>query len=279
MNTQTNKTTKGAKKGAVVAAAAPKKEEKAVAVRKTTAAATPLSAQDQAAWGVQKLTHRDIIIPKLLAMQPMSKKVTAGEAAFGDFLDSLSGDVVGSINKPIEFIPFYMEKVYTVMEDKLGKFEFLKQVPITPENEDEEFEQVNPENKKPQKWYRTMQYYVLLPNEVEAGTAMPYVLSFRSSSARAGQKLSTTMYVRNIKAGKVPASMAMMLGGVKKTNDKGTFIVMDVSESRESTEAEVAECFNWLKTIKAGAAKVDHSDLAEEAGEARAAPTDGNEEY
>lgn len=243
----------------------PEAAETAVTVREPQLP-TMGSAADLDAWGVTALTAKDIVIPKILPMQAMSKKVTADEAKFGDLIDSLTNEVLGDTKNPIEFIPFFMEKVYVVMEEKDNKFTFANQVPITAKNEDQEFEAVNPETGIKQKWYRTLNFYVLFPKQVEANEAIPYLLSFRSTSARAGQKLATTMFMKNLKAGKTPASTVMELSYSKKSNDKGTFGVLDVRELRASTPEQISEAFLWVKTIKSGRTKVDHSDLEREAG-------------
>lgn len=234
---------------------------------------------DLSAWGVQEhnLTARDVVIPKILAMQAMSKLVTAGEAKFGEFRESLNNVILGTEKEPLEFVPFHMEKVYVVMREEKGKFKFHHQEPITSMTEGHEFEAVSAEGAK-EKWYRTMNFYVLLPKELEEGTAIPYLLCFRSSSAKAGQKLCTTMFMRNLKAGKTPAAMVLELSGVKTTNDKGTFIVMDVKEKRASTNKEIEEAFSWNQTIRGGSVKVDHSDLeAESSGAAAGAAPESTE--
>ena len=214
-------------------------------------------------WGAPQITARDVAIPKILAMQAMSKPVTDGEAKFGEFRDSLNGVVVGDINNPIEFIPFFMEKVFVVMAEEKGTFRFRKQVPITAANEDHAYEAVG-EDGAPEKWFRTQNFYCLSPKEIKDGTAIPFMISFRSSSARAGQKIGTQMFMKNPKAGKSPAGAVMELSGAKTSNDKGTFIVMDARWKRDSTRPEVAEAFEWVKTIRAGAVKVDHSDIEQE---------------
>jgi hypothetical protein len=251
-------------------------QSKAVVTAETTAVAPRTTQADLAAWGVHEsmLTSKDIQIPKILPMQAMSKLVTNGDAKFGEFRESLDNRVLGDLNSPLEFVPFFMEKCYVVMRLKEGKFRWNRSVPIVPANEDHPFE-AQSEDGHAEKWYRTMNFYVLLPDEVKKGCAIPYVLSFRSSSARAGQKLTTRMYVKNLQAGATPASMAMKLLGTKTTNDKGTFVVLDVETLRESTEQEVAECFDWVKKIRGGNVKVDQSDLEQEATEratAQAAP-------
>lgn len=223
-------------------------------------------------WGAPQLTAQDVVLPKILAMQGMSKLVTDGNAVMGEFRDSLNNVVLGDLKTPIEFIPFHLEKVYVVMEEKEKKFRFHHQEPITPANEKHAFEAVG-ENGAPQKWYRTMNVFALLPKDVQDGAALPYIISFRSTSANAGRKVATTMYLKNVKAGKTPAAMVLELSGTRQSNDKGTYIVMDAVEKRPSTEAEIAACFEWVKVVRAGQTRIDHSDLEKEAeASAPAAP-------
>lgn len=259
-------------------AKAAKKEETAVATKSADTGLTTLPAYDPAVWGAPSITAKDIVIPKILAMQAMTKAVIDGSAKFGEFRESLSGVVLGDTQTPIEFIPFHMEKVWIIFEKegKGDKFKFSGVIPIIPANENLTYEGENDEG-TPIKRYRTLNFYVLLPKEVEAGTAIPYMLSFRSSSAKAGTKLTTMMYMKNIKAGKLPASTVMTLHGEKTQNDDGTFIVMDVKEKRESTAKEVHEAFEWVKTVRSGAVKVDHSDLEAAPVQDRARPVQASE--
>lgn len=259
------------------------KETETTAVATAPAGAVP-AIFNPSDWGVPTVSARDIVIPKILAMQGLSKKVTDGEAVLGEFRDSLNNAKLGDTKNPIEFIPFYMEKVWIVFEDRraagaqLPNFKFIKTVAIDSSNENWPYEEVL--NGVLIRRDRTMNFYCLLPAQVKDGTGIPHVLSFRRTSLRAGQKLATTMFMKNIKAGKTPASMVMEISGTKTSNDKGTFIVLDVKEKRASTEAEVAEAFNWVKAIRTGTTKVDDSDLQAEATTYTAQePVDGSDQY
>lgn len=232
---------------------------------------------DMDIWGMPKLTAQDVVLPKILAMQGMSKLVTDGLAVMGEFRDSLNNVVLGDLKNPIEFIPFHLEKVFVVMEEEKEKYRFHHQEPITPENEKHAFEDKGEKGAK-QKWYRTINVYALLPKDVKDGAALPFVISFRSTSANAGRKVATTMYLKNVKAGKTPAAMVLELSGTRRENDKGKFIVMDAVEKRASTEAEVQACFEWVKVVRAGQTQVDHSDLEKEA-EATAAAAPESTDY
>ena len=57
--------------------------------------------------------------------------------------------------------------------------------------------------------------------------------------------------------------MAMKLNGKLQSNDKGTYVVLDTAVSREASAKEVMAALELFKMVKAGAAKVDHSDVVE----------------
>lgn len=232
-----------------------------------------------AAWGKQELTAKDIVIPKIFAMQGLSKPVTNGEAKMGEFRDS-NGILLGGLDKPIEFIPFYRTVEWVIFRKNGDVFKFQRIEAITPQNENNQME-ITDDDGNEEKWYRTTNYFCLLPHEMEDGGALPYLLSFRSTSARAGSQIATTMYIKNIKPRALPperqheatpASTVMKLVGEKVTNDKGTFIVMKAQEVRLSTPQQVAEAFAWVQTIQKGAVKVDHSDLENEVNRGRSEP-------
>lgn len=211
-----------------------------------------LAAQNLDAWGESPVSSRDIIIPKILAMQGLSELVTEGKAAFGDFVDSVSGEVLGSITKPLKFVPFYMEKVWIISSKKQGdqKFEFEKYEPVTPNNLDKPFTEFIMDREYKNEY--SLQFYVLRPED----PSIPYVISFKSTSSRAGKILSTQMYVRNRAAGLTPASYVMELGGKKEKNDKGTFVVMETKPVEKTSPELLVEAMNWLQIIRQGGAKV-----------------------
>lgn len=240
-------------------------KEQSVVVQEQAGLPATEAPVDLAAWGLEDMSAKDIMIPKIFIMQAMSKQVTAGDAKFGEFRDSLNNNILSDGKTPIEFVPFLRERCYVIMREEKGQYKFKTTVPITPANEDWDFEAVDEDGAR-LKRYRTQSFYALLVKDIKEGSAIPHMISFRSSSSKAGQKLTTTMYVKNIAAKKSPAAMVMELSANKQTNEKGTFMVLDVKEKRPSTTEEVAECFSWVKTIMGGKVKVDHSDLENEAG-------------
>lgn len=234
--------------------------------------ALAVSEMMDADWGNGGLVAKDIIIPRINVMQPMSEKVTGGKAAFGEVRESLNNTLLGGFGTaPLEIVPFLMEKVFIVFdssdpEDK----KYLRMEPITPSNEDAAYEDEEKDDKGDYRKisrFRTMNFYVLLADELKMGTAIPYLLSLSKTSLQAGKKLATQMYVKNINSGKLPASVICSLSVDKQSQDKKTWAVFDIAPSKETPVEWTLEAFKWLKTIKAGKTKVDTEAFVEESKE------------
>jgi hypothetical protein len=228
---------------------------------------TGMNASD---WGNGGVSAQDIIIPRILLMQPMSQKVTGGEAAFCEFRESLSNDLIGGIEAPFQIIPFHLEKVWIEFNvDDPNEKEFLQVVPITPQNQQLPYEyEYRDEDGKLCKGMRdyTMNFYVLRPEDIEIGAAIPYILSMRRSSLMAGKKLATQMYVKNTNAGKTPASTIMTVSCSKTTNDKKqTYAIMDIKPLKAAGDAYVREAFKWVSLIQQGKTKAHEESYTEEA--------------
>lgn len=217
-------------------------------------------------WGTQEVSSNDILIPKILAMQGLSQLVADGKAAIGELRDSVNGTFLGSPDKPLEFIPVHIDKVWVISEKKGDRFQYSRTEPVTRANENLPWEEIDEDGIVVRRDY-TMNCYCLLPVDIENGFPIPYTISFRRTSLRAGKKLFTQMYVRNRQAGLIPAAMKMLLSVQKIKNDKGTFFVFDTDISCKATADEQNAAFALFKTIQSGGAKVDDSDLAEEVSE------------
>jgi hypothetical protein len=229
-------------------------------------------ATDLSAWGeMQTVTAKDVIIPKILPQQHMSEKVKGKLSEYGEFRDTVANRKFGDLETPFEVIPFYMVKTwyeFDIVTNKAGarKREFSRVIPIQDNATKPGYNDDLPYTDEGGKVERdrVMDFYVLIPSEVAAGVSMPYVLSFRRTSLKAGQKIASQMFMTNLRAGKVPAAVSMLISGKDVSNDDGSFVVVDALPNRESTAEEIRECLNWLKMIRAGQTKVDDSDIKEE---------------
>lgn len=218
------------------------------------------------AWGNDvHISSKDILISKILPMQGPSKLVAERKAQMGEYRDSVTEELLGSIDKPLEFIPVHVEKFWIVSKEINGKLEYQTMEPMTRENEDRQWE-VTIDGVRHRNDYN-YRYYVLFPKDVAAGNPIPYILQFRRTSVKGGKKLFTQMFIRNRQVGKVPPAYVMNLTGQMTTNDLGTFVTIDVAVNRESTKKEIAAAFEIKKAISAGTTnKVDDSDIKTDTG-------------
>lgn len=217
-----------------------------------------ITKQTADSWATPQMSADDLVIPKILAMQGLSDAVTNGTAKFGEFRESIGNNLIGSIEKPFEFIPVFAQKLWLVFDATTKKKEFLKTVPLTEANKDHPFEGLNPETKKNEQWQRVYSFYVLLPDEVKAGSSMPYIINFKGTSFQAGKILFTQSFIINARTGGNPASLVMRLHGEKQSNDMGTFVVMKTAIARKSSAAEIAEALKWNGLLQTLSVKPDH---------------------
>ena len=78
---------------------------------------------------------------------------------------------------------------------------------------------------------------------------IPYSFTFKKSSAQAGRKLNTIMYVRNKIAGRAPWAAQVELFSVKRSVDKNTFWTMDVKQGSACTPEQIALAEKWYQQI------------------------------
>jgi len=237
-----------------------------VVVKQENAVSTDVQAL--ADWGAPMPLGQDIVISKVLPMQAMSKFVLDGKAQIGDFRDSLTGAKLGSIAEPMPLLPFHVEKFWDVMQpNEKGDFKWIRSEPLVENPVDPKYNDNLPWMDKldgiETKRIRRMNFYVLRPSEIADGSAIPFILSFKSTSFKEGKKLFTQMYLRNRKVGLPPPGYLIILGGRKEKNDDGQWIVPEFELGPKAEPAQIKEALNWFKLIQKGSVKVDDSDLGE----------------
>lgn len=210
---------------------------------------TEVTAYDASEWGDVVVESKDLILPKILLQQALSEAVKTRVARDGDFVNTLTNSVCSDEKGNVSVLPFYCRQTYVIEKWNSKKFEFLKVVPCLPGEEPKPFEEnINGERFKNSHVY---EFFCLLP---DGGT--PAIVSFRSTSHLAGKQLFNILYLQNPQQKKTPAHNWITLGRKDKTNDMGTFWVMDFSIGRESTQEELETCKTWIGTIKKAAFKV-----------------------
>ena len=245
------------------------------AVAEAPKAGLPASiASNVADWGRNEMSSKDMVISRLIVMQPTSKLVASGDQGFvqGDMVDSLTNRKLGSYKAPTEIIPFDMRRNFieydvTAGEDIKNK-KFLRVTPITAKNENLPYKdsEKSAEGKtiKVSRDY-VLEFFCLSPEDVKNGSAVPFIISFRRSALKNGKKLATQMYVTNHAAKLIPPAQTVELFTSKETDGDNTWAMLNVNldpgKMRRTSEEGLKSAFDWFKRIRSGEVKVDDSEL------------------
>jgi hypothetical protein len=240
----------------------------------------------QGGWGTEGVDSSDILIPKLLMMQGLSKLVSADKAQMGDIVNSVTNEVLGTARekdrKPVTIIPIMTYKTWVEHEIIGDKRKFLRIIPMDKTNADlpNESEGTGELTGKLISRDRALNFYVLVKGD-ESG--LPYAMTFKRTSYRTGQKLATHFKTCELAAlrGKPvpPAATTFNVCGNKVTNDDGTFYVLDIEPGEKTTGDDLQRAYEWWMTLKKSTVKVDNSDLTtDSAAEATFGATSGEDD-
>lgn len=230
-------------------------------VKKETQAVT--SAFAKKAHQTSQVDRADILLPKLLLMQGPSALVADELAQMGDIVNSVTSSVLGGKEKALAFIPLFHFKDLAKFEIKDGeKPKFLSLHPWTKETATWPWDEVV--GGKKIKNIARLNFYVLLESEADKATALPYLLSFSSTSYQNGKKL-TTHFAQADMAGLQACSMTFNLNSKKEKNDKGTYYIFDISPKSETNEKYLPKIEFWWDILAKGLYQVDETDLETEA--------------
>ncbi len=249
-------------------------EKKALAVKETNAVMTVSDEEFMAVVPQQDMTANDVMIPKILVMQPMSPRVVAQDSAFGDLVETLgyrtlaNAKTAKSDSSPLLIIPihwakYWINKKHNAQTNRWD-FEGIVKMDHANQNLDMWEEWQGKDGAMRKREYMHL-FHVLIPGE-----PIPYAIAFKGSSKKSGDALVTQMFTINkkIKADKAylnsPMGKAIKITPVITTKNNNTFCTMEISVDRNSTFEEACECLQWSKQISSGTTQTDHSDLAEE---------------
>lgn len=197
---------------------------------------------------------KDLILPKALLMHPTSDLVKKGVRNIGEIIKSNTEEVIAKRGETFDVIVFERWKEWRIMKKnpQTGRFEFVRHEPWTPENDNQAWD-----FKEGQDDYRrdkTMNFYGVLANEAEAGTAFPIKLAFVRTAFRAGHKLADA-YARALMNKQPPTGQIFKIGTELKEGKGESFFVFTVNPGKPSTEKQRLAANNWKKIVKQGKAE------------------------
>lgn len=216
----------------------------------------------------QNITASDIMIPRILNMQPQSPKVIEGEAAFGELRDNMEWSVLAVAKKgdtpakSLVVLPFHWQKYWIQKKKEGGQFNFESMILMDHTNEKlDPFESWKEEDGIERKREYLHLFYVLLKDK-----PLPYTIGFKGASKKAGDMLVTQMYTANKALKNVEAFVRSPMGKlveitpVKITKDSKSYMAMEVRPFETSTKDQAVEALTWHKNVASGAAKADLTD-------------------
>ncbi len=246
-------------------------KNKEVEVKKQTA----MTVGDQLQAASQEVLNSDIIIPKLLLMQPLSDFVSEGKAKPGDLVRSTTNEVLGNAAKAVEFVPLKMTMDWTIQTKPPGssRYQFVRTEPRTAKNENDPWEFV--EGGVDHKRVKTINVYALLVDDAKRfqaeiskategempnldNTLLPVVITFRSTSFTAGRGVANFYaQVRQMSDRGFPAKpygYKLSLGCYSEKNDKGTYFVLKLGQAKALEPELLKEAKYWYDTTNNHAA-------------------------
>lgn len=208
--------------------------------------------------GFEKEDSKDLLLPRVELLQGLSSAVQEGKGKAGDLVNQISKSPLSSHF----FMPIAMHRKYIkwVPRDQGGGIEYQTSDP----NDKRVLEDTKwgAHGEKPT-CTAYMNFLVLLE-----GTTMPIVLSFSMTNYQEGRKLYTMCKMANCDMW----LKKYKLGTKAKTNNMGTWHVLDVSEAGDAPEDSLAISEKLYEAFST-------RDLNFEVEGVAKAPVDKNEEF
>lgn len=211
----------------------------------------------------EEIDTMDIIIPKLMLTQGLTKAVARGKATVGRYINSMNLSDLGDNVEAIVLQSYKVWQEFKVVPN--GKDEYLATVDYygnesLPYQYDDE--EGNACTRK-----QVLGFYVLLLNEIKEGVAFPYIIDFKGASKGAGRELST--HFAKLRSVNLPSFAKVFTFGTELVEDEYTYYVKTVDMGRNITKPELEAVKGWLAELKNNKdrMKVDDSEERDE-GEA-----------
>lgn len=229
-----------------------------------------LAVDDDECWGTEGARDENILIPRLLLAQKTSKIVEKEDAKPGDILDNVTGEVLGSCRegakKEIRIIPFMMQEswmVFTKVEGGQDKFKEI--VPYGPDNAHWDSDSGG------ERRDQTLDFFVLLEDQVKDDVPFPYIISFRRTSFQTGRKLSSH-FTKCRERGEPAARYILSLNGDKEEKNGNTYYVWGFRVVEKTPKETEALAKKWWRTLKQARMTLAPEDV--ESGKARSGQSD-----
>ncbi len=211
---------------------------------------------------VSVIDQKDMLIPKLLTMQPTSTFVSEERAAPGDLGSSVTGEVIGGKGKWLKFVPLMTYKTVEYYDKSGAKPKLVKtEAWDAKKHSTVEWEQTI--NGKPHKVMECLNFYIMLDKDLSNPAGLPHLVSYRSTQKQGGKKL-ISHFMQMEMMGVVPWYGTLEVTTTKQTNaEKQPYFTPDIRPVGQ-TDAKYAEKLQqWVDLIARNAVRIDETDDTE----------------
>lgn len=200
----------------------------------------------------------NLIIPRLMVKNEGSTHLAPYNLDDGDIVDTLNYQTLAKLGDKISMVPFHSRSIWIVSEvDKKGE-EFVGYEDFTGERLPYEEDAGNGVTTK-----RSLgiQVFMLICSEIAEGVAMPYAFTFKKSSATAGKKLNTIMYMKNKMAKRAPWASVIDFFSIERSHAKGEYCTVDIQQNNErgANQAELDAAEFWYNKMVSNEITVDEA--------------------
>lgn len=194
---------------------------------------------------VEDVSSNDILISKLYHQQALSKGVESGKAQAGDFIDSITGELISRRDEVLELIFITLSKtLQTFSIDKTGKKTWVSSEKFTAENANFEYQF----EKEGVNYKRRVQYnyFVLLAKDPNQ---LPFVLSMSSTKLTVAKKLNT-IFSRLDRINLPSYSYVIEVRNTKETKDTNSWYGLDLTLGKKTNDQQLDLAIEWYDKIK-----------------------------
>jgi len=239
-----------------------KSKSKAVAVVKNEYAVSNAGMFENLGLGAgAEIDTKDILIPKLMLTQGLTKAVARGDAKVGRYINSVSELDMGDNFEALVIQSYKVWQEYKIVPN--DKDEYITTVDFY--GNDKLPYQYKDEQGNDCKRKEVLGFYCLLLNEINEGVAFPYIIDFKGASKGAGRELAT--HFAKLRSSNLPSFAKVFSFGTKMVEDKHTYYVKTVGMGRDITREELNSVRSWIAELEKNKANMRVDDSEEKNGD------------
>jgi hypothetical protein len=254
--------------------------------------------------GMGGVDTADVLIPKLLIMQPISELVTEGKAGAGSIIRSTTqaflGGKKGGDDLFVPFIPLLVFKDWALLQKPKGsnKFEFRAKEAFTADNANRPW---NFTGKDGTEWQANanINLFALLPADIDRNALarkrlmesgelpdpqdalMPVLIQFTRTSYHVGKEVSTH-FAQAADMGVPAAVTTLSIYTELVKGEKGSFFVYKLGTRGKTTPEQLTVAKKWFLTLSkaqnAGNLKVHEEEPVEVSAPSHGPTVEGEQE-